>query len=139
MGKLKVISNTFNSLTGRSWRHNKALRETTDLLDEIQEFYSNYKLQEGNSDLKPLMENIGYAKFDLTNLTYHIRPMVGTAKDIIGVKVSPAMKQILSQIEDLRRALMDPALRRTQLREAISELHESVADVQHKLSEIEYK
>ena len=139
MGKLKVISNTFNSLTGRSGRHNKALRETTDLLDEIQGFYSNYKLQAESPDLKSLMENIGYAKFDLTDLTYHIRPMVETAKDIIGVKASPAMKQILSQIEDFRRALMAPALRRTQLREAISELHESVADVQHKLSEIEYK
>ena len=139
MGKLKVISNTFNSLTGRSGRHNKALRETTDLLDEIQGFYSNYKLQAENPDLESLMENIGYAKFDLTNLTYHIRPMVETAKDIIGVKVSPTMKQILSQIEDFRRALMAPALRRTQLREAISELHESVADVQNKLSEIEYK
>ncbi len=139
MGKLKVISNTFNSLTGRSGRHNKALRETTDLLDEIQGFYSNYKLQAESPDLKPLMENIGYAKFDLTDLTYHIRPMVGTSKDIIGVKVSPVMKQILNQIEDFRRALMAPALRRTQLREAISELHESVADVQHKLSEIEYK
>lgn len=109
------------------------------MLDEIQGFYSNYKLQAESPDLKSLMENIGYAKFDLTDLTYHIRPMVETAKDIIGVKASPAMKQILSQIEDFRRALMAPALRRTQLREAISELHESVADVQHKLSEIEYK
>lgn len=139
MGKLKVISNTFNSLTGRSGRHNKALRETNDLLDEIQGFYSNFKLQEESPDLASLMENVGYAKFDLTNLTYHIRPIVETAKDIIGVKASPTMKQILNQIEDFRRALMNPALRRTQLRRVISELQESVADLQHKLSEIEYK
>ena len=109
------------------------------MLDEIQGFYLNNKLQEESPDLESLIENIGYAKFDLTNLTYHIRPMGETAKDIIGVKASPAMKQILNQIEDLRRALMDPALRRTQLRKVISELHESVADLQHKLSEIEYK
>ena len=109
------------------------------MLDEIQGFYLNFKLQGEGTDLESLIENIGYAKFDLTNLTYHIRPIVETAKDIIGVKASPTMKQILNQIEDFRRALMDPALRRTQLRRVISELQESVADLQHKLSEIEYK
>lgn len=139
MGKLKAISKTFDSLTGRSGRHNRALRDTTDFLAQIQRFYSNYSLQGKSSDLKSLLENIGYAKFDLTNLTHHIRPMIKTSKDIIGVKVSPIIEGIFYQLEDFRRALMNPALRKSQLQKVISELHESVASLQDKLSETEYK
>lgn len=139
MGKLKAISKTFDSLTGRSGRHNRALRDTTDLLAKIQAFYSNYNLQGKSSDLKSLLENIGYAKFDLTNLTHHIRPVIKTSKDIIGAKVSPVLEGIFYQLEDFRRALMSPALRKSQLQKAISELHESVTGLQDKLSETEYK
>ena len=139
MDKLKTISNTFNSLTGRSGRHNRALRDTTGLLAEIQGFYSNYNLQEKSADLKSLSENIGYAKFDLTNLTHHIRPMIKTSKDITGVKVSPIIEEILNQLEDFRRALINPALRKSHLQKVTSELHESVTSLQDKLSETEYK
>ncbi len=139
MDKLKAISNTFNSLTGRSGRHNRALRDTTELLAEIQRFYSNYNLPAESPNFKSLLGKIGYAKFDLTNLTYHIRPMVKTAKDIAGIKVSPIMEQILNELEDFRRALINPALRKANLRRVISELHESVSSLQNKLSEIEYK
>ena len=139
MDRLKAISNTFNSLTGRSGRHNRALRDTTELLAELQGFYSNYNLQEEGPGFKSLLAKIGYAKFDLTNLTYHIRPMVKPAKDIIGIKASPIMEKILNELEDFRRALMNPALRKANLRRVISELHESVSSLQTKLSETEYK
>lgn len=139
MGKLKVLSNTFNSLTGRSGRHNRALRDITDLLAEIQRFYSIYHLEEESSKFESLLANIGYAKLDLTNLAYHTRPMIKTSKDIKGEKISPIIDEISNELEDLRRALMDPALRKTHLRKAISELHKSVANLQDKLSKIEYQ
>ena len=139
MSKLKVLSNTFNSLIGRSGRHNKALRDITDLLAEIQRFYSIYNLQEESPKFESLLANIGDAKFDLTNLAYHTRPMIKTSKDIKGEKISPIIDEILNELEDLRRALMDPALRKTHLRKAISELHKSVTNLRDKLSETEYK
>jgi len=139
VGKLKVLSNTFNSLTGRSARHNRALRDITDLLAEIQRFYSIYNLQEGSPKFESLLAKIGYAKFDLTNLAYHTRPMIKTSKDIKGEKISPIIDEISNELEDLRRALMNPALRKTHLRKAISELHKSVTNLQDKLSKIEYQ
>jgi len=139
VGKLKAISNTFNSLTGISGRHNRALRDTTDLLAEIQGFYSNYHLLEESPNFKSLLQNIGYAKFDLTNLSYHIRLMIKTAKGIKGVKVSPIIEEIVNELEDFRRALMNPALSKTQLRKVISELHALATKLKDKLSATEYK
>jgi hypothetical protein len=139
MGKLKAISNTFSSLTGISGRHNRALQETAGFLNEIQRFFTSYNLPEESPGYKSLIENIGYAKFDLTNLAYRIRPLIKTAGDIRGVKASPLMENILNQLEDFRRALMDPSLRRAQLKKIIGDLHESVTDLQTKLAEIEYK
>ena len=139
MSKLKVLSDTFNSLIGRSGRHNKALRDITDLLAEIQRFYSIYNLQEESSKFESLLSKIGDAKFDLTNLAYHTRPMIKSSKDIKGEKFSPIIDEILSELENLRRALMNPALRKTHLRKTVSELHKSVTNLRDKLSEIEYK
>ena len=96
MGKLKAISDTFSSLTGISGRHNRALQETADFLNEIQRFFTSYNLPEESPGFKSLMENIGYAKFDLTNLTYHIRPLIKTAGDIRGIKASPLMENIMA-------------------------------------------
>ena len=139
MEKLKALSNTFNSLTGISGRHNRALRDTTEILTEIQGFYSNYNLQEESPNFKSLLQKIGYAKFDLTNLSYHLRPMIKTAKDIKGVKISQIIDEIANQLEDFRRALMNPALRKSQLKKVVSDLHESLTSLQDKLSETEYK
>ncbi len=139
MEKLKALSKTFNSLTGISGRHNRALRDTTEILTEIQGFYSNYNLQEESPNFKSLLQNIGYAKFDLTNLSYHIRPMIKTAKDIKGAKISQTIDEISNQLEDFRRALMNPALRKSQLKKVVSDLHESLTSLHDKLSETEYK
>ncbi len=139
MGKLKALSNTFNSLTGISGRHNRALRETNEFLAKIQDFYSNYNLPEESPDFKSLLEKIGYAKLDLTNLAYHLRPIIKTVKDIKGVQISQIMEETLSRLEDFRRALTNPALRKAELQEVISELHESVTSLQQKLAELEYK
>ena len=139
MGKLKVISKTFNSLTGISGRHNRALRDITGFLTEIQGFISNYNLPEEGPNFKSLLGKIGYAKFDLTNLSYHLRPMAKTAKVIKGVKASPIIEEISNELEDFRRALMNPALRKSQLKITIAELLESVNNLQAKLSETEYR
>lgn len=139
MGKLKALSDRFNSLTGISGRHNRALHDTNEFLAKIQDFYSNYNLPAESPNFKSLLEKIGYAKLDLTNLTYHLRPVIKTAGDIKGVQISQIMAEILSRLEDFRRALTDPALRKSQLQEVISELHESVTSLQQKLSELEYK
>jgi hypothetical protein len=137
--KLKAFSKTFNSLTGISGRHNRGLRDITGFLTEIKGFISNYNLQEESPNFKSLLGKIGYAKFDLTNLSYHLRPMVKTAKVIKGVKTSPIIEEISNELEDFRRALMNPALRKSQLKITIAELLESVNNLQAKLSETEYR
>lgn len=139
MGKLKGLSDRFNSLTGISGRHNRALHDTNEFLGKIQDFYSNYNLPEESPDFKSLLEKIGYAKLDLTNLAYNLRPIIKTVKDIKGVQISQVMEEILNRLEDFRRALTDPVLRKAELQEVISELHESVTGLQQKLSELEYK
>ncbi len=139
MSKLKILSNTFNYWTGRSAKHNRALRDITDLLAEIQRFYSIYDLQEESSKFESLLANIGNAKFDLTNLAYHTRPMIKTSKDIKGENISSIIDEILKELEDLRRALMNPALRKTLLRKTMSEFRKSVTNLRDKLSKIEYK
>ena len=126
-------------MIGRSGRHNKALRDITDLLAEIQRFYSIYNLREESSKFESLLAKIGDAKFDLTNLAYHTRPMIKSSKDIKGEKFSPIIDEILSELENFRRALMNPALRKTHLRKEVSELHKSVTNLRDKLSGIEYK
>ena len=139
MSKLKVLSDTFNSLTGRSRRHNEALRDITELSAAIQRFYSIYNLQEKSSKFESLLAKIGDAKFDLTNLAYHTRLMIKSSKDIKGETISPIIDEILNELENFRRALMNPALRNTHLRKAVSELHNSMTNLRDKLSGIEYK
>ena len=65
--------------------------------------------------------------------------MIKSSKDIKGETISPIIDEILNELENFRRALMNPALRNTHLRKAVSELHNSMTNLRDKLSGIEYK
>ena len=139
MGKLTVLWDTFNSLTGRRKRHNRALRDVTDWSAAIQEFLSRYNLQEGSSNFDSIFENIGEAKFDLTTITYRTREIVKTAKNVKGTRISPLIKEILDDLEDTRRALINPALASAILSKDIPKVYESLKKLQDAISDIEYK
>jgi len=139
VGKLTVLLDTFNSLTGRRKRHNRALRDVTDWSAAIQEFLSRYNLQEGSSNFDSIFENIGEVKFDLTTITYRTREIVKTAKNVKGTRISPLIEEILDDLEDTRRALINPALASAILSKDIPKVYESLKKLQDAISDIEYK
>lgn len=139
MGRLKGLLDTFNSLTGRSGRHNKALRDVTEWLATIQEFFTEYNLQEEGSNLDSILENIGEAKFKLINIKYRAREIIKTAPNIKGFKISPLINEIVDEFDGVRRALINLDFDPTMLIKVIPELHNSFKKLQDAISEIEYK
>ena len=139
MGKLTALLNTFNSLTGISRRHNQALREITDWSATIQAFLLRYNLKEGSSNLSSIFENIGDAKFDVTTITHRARDVIAVDKNIKGTKISPLIREIIDDFGNIRRALINPALGITILRQDIPKLHESFKKLKDSISAIEYK
>ena len=139
MDRLTAFWDTLNSLTGISGRHNRALRDVVDWSATIQEFLSRYGLQEGSTNFDLVFENIGEAKFDLTSITYRSRDIIKTAKNVKGTRISPLIEKILHGLENIRRALINPALGSEIINRLISELHESLRKLQDAISDIEYK
>ena len=136
MGKLKAALDTFNSLTGRSGRHNRALRDVTDWAGTIQEFLARYNLHEGSTDFDSILENIGKAKFDLTTITYRTRKTIKTAKNVKGTSILPLIEEILHNLEHIRRALINPALGSAVIMKLIPELCKSFGKLQDAISDI---
>ena len=139
MGGLKGLLDTYNSLTGRSGRHNNALRDVTEWLATIQEFLKEYDLQEEGSNLDSILENIGKVKFELTTTIYRSSGIIKTASNIKSLKISPLISEIVDELEDFRRALINPALGHTILIKVISELRNSFEKLRDAISQIEYK
>ena len=139
MGKLKGALDTFDSLIGRSGRHNRALRDVTEWVGTMQEFLSRYNLQEGSTNFNSILDNIGEAKFDLTTITYRTRDIIKTAKNVKGTSISPLIEEIVHTLEDIRRALINSALGSEVIRRLIPELCDSFGKLQDAISGIEYK
>ncbi len=115
------------------------MRDVTDWSAAIQEFLSRYNLQEGSSNFESIFENIGEAKFDLTTITYRTREMVKTAKKVKGTRISSLIEEILDDLEDTRRALINPALGSAILSKDIPKVCESFKKLQDAISDIAYK
>ena len=139
MGILESLLYTFNSLTGRSRRHNRALRDVTEWLSTIQELFTKYNLHEGGSNLDSILENRGRIQFELISITYKARGIIKIARNIKGVKVSPIVNEIIKELEDVRIALINTALSHPRLIKAIPELRDSSRKLEDAISEIEYK
>ena len=139
MGRLKGLLDTFNSLTGRSRRHNQALRDVTEWLATLQEFFTKYNLLEEGSDLAPILENIGEVNFELTNIKHRARGIVKTAPNLKGLKISPLINEVIDELDGVRRAFINLAFDNTILTKVITELHNSFQKLQDAISEIDYK
>jgi len=139
VGKLIALLNTFNSLTGISRRHNQALRDLTDWSTTVKAFILKYNLKEGSSNLGSVLENIGEAKFDITTITHRARDVIAVAKNIKGTMISPLIEEIIDEFGNIRRALINPTLGITILRQDIPKLHESFKKLKDSISAIEYK
>ena len=139
MGKVTNFLDRIDSFTGRNRRHNRALRGVTEFSAAIQEFLARYDLPEESSRFDTLLKNVGLAKFDLTAIAYRGRTLDKTAKRIKGTKISPLIKAIISDLENVRRALITPDLGSAVLEKVIPKLGQSLSELQDAISGIEYK
>lgn len=138
MGKLRILSNTFNLLTGISARHNRALRDVRDWVITVQIFISEYNLYD-STNLKSLLKNSGKAKFDLTAIAYKARPLIKTANNIKGTDVSPLIAELNDHVENMRRILIHRSLQKGKLNTVITSLRASFKKLSEAISDIEYK
>jgi hypothetical protein len=137
MAILRVIIDLFNLLTGRTLRHNRALRNLRDWVATVREFLSEYRLGI-DSNIGFLLENARQADFDLVALAHKGNLLVKPATRIRGKQVAPRLAEIVNEMENMRRALMSPALRSARLPEVLSRLRLSFEKLQEKLSAVEY-
>ena len=137
MGKLESFLFTFNSLTGRSRRHNKSLREVTEWSSTIQEIMTEFKIHEEGFNLDTMLEDIGKLKLELIRITYRSSEIIKIARKVKGVNI--LVNEIIGQLEDFRRYLDYPDLNRSKLINTISEVQNSLFQLKDVISEIEYK
>ncbi len=137
MDKFRVICDFFNWLTGRTSRHNRALRATRDWAAGVQDFLSEYQLDK-NSGIDFLLKNTHRADFDLVSLAHKGNLLVKPASKIGDEPLSLLLTAVISDIVDMRRALMSPALRSIRLPECVSRLLVSDARLRERLSAIEF-
>ena len=136
MGKLRAFLDTFNSLTGISARHNIALRDAKDWAESVQQFLSAYNL-DGSGISDSLNEKLGEIKIELVTVTHRGRPLIKTAKNIRGKKVSPIIKETITGLETLRITLINPYRNDEMLSKDMLILCTSFNKLQSTLSEIE--
>ena len=137
MGKLRVLLDALNSLTGISARHNKALRDIKDWVITVQKFLTVYDLY-GSPNLDSLIENIGKAKFDLTAIAHKARPLINTAKNIKGEQMVSLIVDLTENVGNLRRTLINPSLQDVILKKDILSLLTSFEKLQDALSGTDY-
>ncbi len=137
MGKLESLLSKFNSLTGRSRRHNKSLRDVTEWASTLQEILTEFDLYEEDFDLDTMLENIGKVRLELIRITYRSHEIIQISRKVKGVNV--IVNKIIGQLEDFRRYLDYPDLNRSKLIKAISEVQNSISQLKDVISEIEYK
>jgi hypothetical protein len=134
---LKTIVNLWNFLSGKSARHNRALRHVRDWSATVPKFLSDYRLSAG-ADMAFLLENTRQANFDLIAMTHKGNELVKPAAQIKGAPVSPLLTKVVDEIENMRRAMMSPVLRSQRLPEVVTRLRASSEKLQEKLASLEF-
>ena len=130
MVKMGSFINALNILTGATARHNSALRAVNDWAVSVRKMITDYDLH-GSSEYESLLQDSGNAKFDLTAISYNGKAVVKPAKSIRGQDFQQMVINNIEAVENLRRILIKPSLRKEKLDEVISELltaHESLQD-----------
>lgn len=140
MGKLsRLLGILINLFTGRNERHNHALSEIRDLSKALEKFLVKYSLQEKSSDPRLIFENTGQAKIDVTTIAYRTRTKTKIARDIKSKALPPLLEAVHSDLELLKRALLNPTLGKTAVRDTVFKLHNSSHQLINEVSNIDYK
>ncbi len=133
---MRIIIDILNWFTGKSARHNRALRDVRDWADTVQKFLVDYQLQ-GGPDTGILADNISQANFDLIAMSHKGNNLAAAATRISHARISPLLIQVIGEIENTRRAMMNPSLRSTTLPEVVSRLCVSYEKLRGKISAID--
>jgi hypothetical protein len=134
---IRTIVVLWNFISGRSARHNRALRHVRDWSATVAKFISDYRLSAG-ADMAFLLENVRQANFDLIAMTHKGNGLIKPASRIRGAPISSLLTKVVDGIENMRRALMIPALRSQRLPEAVTRLRASWENLQEKLAPLEF-
>ena len=136
LSRLRIIVDVLNWLTGKSARHNKALRDIRDWADTVEKFITDYKLR-GSMGAGTLADNISQANFDIIALGHKGNNLAAAANKISQAEISPLLIQVIGEIENTRRALMNPTFRTTTLPGVVSRLCMSFEKFRDRLSTID--
>jgi len=140
MGKLiGLLDLSVNFFTRKNERHNRALSEIKVLSGAIEEFLARFGLKGKKSDFRLIFENIGQAKFDLIAIEYHTRTKIKIAKDIKGKDLTPPLKEVHSDLEEVKKVILNPVLSSIVLGKSLSKLRKSFKNLLEAISDIEYK
>ena len=134
MGKvLGFFDKLIDLFTGWNSRHNRALREITDLSHAIEEFVVTYK--------RPVdvFENIGQARIDVTSITYQMRTKMKAAKHIRGKRLAPLVDQLCYNLEMVKEDIYTTRRGSILLDEDLSKLNSSLRTLTHSISDVGYK
>lgn len=134
---LRIIVDLWNFFTGRSARHNRALRHIRDWSATVPKFLADYRLSD-SSEIAFLLENTRQANFDLIAMTHKGNELVKPASQVKGAQITPLLTRVVDEIENMRRALMSPALRAQRLPEVVSRLRAASEKLQEKLASVEF-
>jgi hypothetical protein len=137
MGMMKSIFSTFNLLSGITSRHNRALREVNEWTVSVKYFLTTYDLY-GKPGFNTLLKKIGNAKFDLTSIAYNGRPMVARARNIKVKGITTQVKDLVDNLDSLRRYLMKPSIQSDRLAQGIRNVRSSFETLQDALVKTEY-
>ena len=140
MGKLTGLLDVLvNFFTRKNERHNHALSEIKVLSRAIEEFFTKYGLKGKKSDFRLIFEDRGQAKFDLIAIEYHTRTKIKIAKDIKGKDLTLPLKEIHSDLIEVKRIIFSPILSKIVLGKSLAKLHKSSKNLLEAISDIWYR
>ena len=119
--------------TGWNSRHNRALREITDLSHAIEEFIVTYKRP------ADVFDNIGQARIDVTSITYQMRTKMKVAKHIRGKRLAPLVEQLSDSLEMVKEDIYTTKRGNILLDEDLSKLNSSLRTLIDSISDVGYK
>ena len=134
MGKILIFfDQLINLLTGWNIRHNRALREITDLSHAIDEFVSEYRQP------ADVFGNMGQARIGITTIAYQTRTKMKLAKRIRGKRIAPLVEQLNNNLKTVREDIYSTKRGKEYLSEDLSNLNSSLYALTESISDIGYK
>ncbi len=131
------LSDTFRRLTGIQGRNNRVLGTVKDWTETVDGFLKKYNLYE-NASSDVLLVNSGDVKFELTEIVYKGRLLITQAGKLQSKHISPMISAVIENGEDIRRYLINPALQKNRLEQAVQNFLLSMETLRNALDKIQY-